>query len=80
MIKKKDYYNMGEIETIKIIEVITRGYDGYLGFLVGQVIKYLARALYKGQFRSDLYKANDYMELIIKEIGAIDDDNENEKE
>ena len=70
---------MGEIETIKIIEVITRGYDGYLGFLVGQVIKYLARALYKGQFRSDLYKANDYMGLIIKEIGAIDDDNENEK-
>lgn len=71
---KRDYYNQGEIEVIKIIEVITRGYDGYLGFLVGQVIKYLARALYKGFFQSDLQKAYYYMKLIIVEIGGDIDD------
>lgn len=74
MINKKDYYNKGEIETIKIIQIITRGYDGYIGFLVGQVIKYLARALYKGQYRSDLHKAYDYMGLIILEIGVDNDE------
>lgn len=71
---KRDYYNKGEIEIIKLIEVITRGYDGYLGFLVGQVIKYLARALYKGFFQSDLQKAYYYMKLIIVEIGGDIDD------
>lgn len=76
MIEKRDYYNTGEVETIKMIEIISRDYSGYMGFLVGQIIKYLARANYKGQFRSDLKKCNDYMILLIEELGADDDDNE----
>lgn len=76
MIEKRDYYNTGEVETIKSIEVMTRGYSGYMGFLVGQIIKYLARAPYKGQYRSDLKKSSYYMALLINELGADDDDNE----
>lgn len=68
--EKLEYYNKGEIETIKLIEVVTRGYDGYIGFLVGQVIKYLSRALYKRSYQSDLHKAYYYMKLIIVEIGG----------
>lgn len=76
MIEKRDYYNTGEVETIKMIEIISRDYSGYMGFLVGQIIKYLARANYKGQFRSDLKKSSYYMALLINELGADDDGNE----
>ena len=35
MMKTPDYYNAGQIETIDKIEAITRGLDGFDGFLLG---------------------------------------------
>ena len=43
------HYNMGKFETIEIIEDITG--DGFESYLLGNIIKYLARYKYKMELR-----------------------------
>lgn len=60
-----DYYDVGGIETIEIIQSkLTR--EQYMGFLRGNVIKYLCRAGYKSQETeaSDYEKASYYSDLL----------------
>jgi hypothetical protein len=56
------HYNSGRIEPIAVIE------DWRLGFHEGNVLKYLARAPYKGQRLEDLKKARWYLDRIIAQL------------
>lgn len=66
------HYNSSEIEVIDAIEA----WD--LGFCLGNVVKYVARAPHKGKSREDLKKALWYL---LRELGLPTDITENtEKE
>lgn len=49
------HYNFGEIEVLEVIE------DWRLGFKLGNVLKYVARAPFKGDAVGDLKKAKEYL-------------------
>ncbi len=59
-INRPKHYNQGKIEPIEVIE------DWELGYHLGNVIKYIARAKHKGQYREDLEKAKWYIERELK--------------
>jgi len=54
------HYNMGKFEVIDVIE------DWKLGFKLGNAVKYIARAQYKGNEIKDLEKAIWYIKRHIK--------------
>ena len=58
------HYNVGKIEVIDAIE------DWKLGFHLGNAVKYIARADYKGRRLEDLKKAVWYLERKIKQLGG----------
>lgn len=62
------------IECISAIYACIDGYKEYpaIAWLVGQIVKYLWRAPFKGNFSQDLRKAKYYMDEIIKEIESDD--------
>lgn len=53
-------YKHGRYECIEILEDLLQELDGFEGFLIGNVIKYLWRWKYKGGIR-DIEKAEDYL-------------------
>lgn len=56
------HYKQGKIEPIEFIEA------NDMGFLAGNIVKYIARYKHKGTPVEDLRKAKQYLEwLIIKE-------------
>lgn len=59
------HYNVGKYEVIDVIE------DWKMGFNLGNVIKYVARADHKGEPTVDLYKAYFYLgrEIANRERG-----------
>lgn len=73
------HYNNGKIKSIDMIEQVTNSYDGYSSFLVGSILKYLIRAPFKGQFGSDILKAQDFMNRLVEHL-AIDELVENTKQ
>ena len=66
MRRKKDkinhpaHYTFGKIEPLDVIE------DWKLGYHLGNVVKYIARAPYKGTGLEDLKKARFYLDRYIK--------------
>ena len=56
------HYNAGKIEVIDAIE------DWKLGFHLGNVVKYIARAAHKGAELEDLKKAKWYLERKIQQL------------
>lgn len=56
------HYRKGKIEPIEVIE------DWGLGFCLGNAIKYIARADYKGSKKQDLEKAKWYLEREIAKL------------
>lgn len=62
------HYRMGRVETIEMIEDITKGYsDGFVAYCVGNAFKYLARAPYKYESPDEcLRKAKKYLEFAIE--------------
>lgn len=58
------HYNAGKIEVIDAIE------DWKLGFHLGNVVKYVARAAHKGATVEDLRKAKWYLDRAIKNAGG----------
>jgi hypothetical protein len=70
------HYNFSSIETIDIIK---NSMDATMfhGYLVGNVLKYVARHKYKGEELNDLKKARWYLSRLIDEIspGPIDVNN-----
>ena len=65
VINHPKHYNMGNIEPIDVI------IDWKLGYCLGNVVKYIARAEYKGNKIQDLKKAQWYLnkEIELLEIG-----------
>ena len=58
-INRPKHYNQGRIEPIEVIE------DWELGYHLGNVIKYIARAEHKGKLIEDLKKAKWYLDRYI---------------
>ena len=56
------HYNTGKIEVIDAIE------DWRLGFHLGNVVKYVARAQYKGTALEDLKKAHWYLTRYLESL------------
>lgn len=59
MVNHPPHYTFGKIEVIDAID------DWRLGFYEGQVVKYVARAKYKGAELQDLKKAQWYLNRLI---------------
>lgn len=66
-VTKPEHYNQGGIECIGAIKA-SMSREEYLGFLKGQVIKYLWRYRHKGNPEQDLRKAEYYNTKLIDEI------------
>ena len=60
MINHPKHYNFGNIEVIDVIE------DWHLEYHEGNVVKYVARARYKGTELEDLKKARFYLDRKIR--------------
>lgn len=58
-VQKPKHYNFGQYEVIRVIE------DWKLGYHLGNVVKYVARAPYKGEELQDLKKAVWYLQRKI---------------
>ena len=65
MVNHPAHYNVGRIETIDYIEDCL-GEDGVINFCLGNALKYISRANYKGKFIEDLKKAVWYLEKAIE--------------
>ncbi len=61
-VKKPAHYNFGKYEVIDVIE------DWSLGYHLGNVVKYVARAPHKGEELQDLKKALWYLQRHIKNL------------
>lgn len=59
------HYADKEIETIDFIEQTIADYPPEQAYLIGNVIKYIARAPHKGSKDSDLKKAANYLNRAI---------------
>ena len=57
--KHNGHYRHGELEVIDIIKLALTD-EQYEGFLLGNMLKYILRADFKGQHNSDMTKAIDY--------------------
>jgi hypothetical protein len=64
-VKHPEHYNKGKIEVIAVIE------DWDLNFNSGNVLKYLARAPYKGKYLEDLEKAREYLDFEIARVRRL---------
>ena len=61
-VKKPAHYNFGSLEVIDVIE------DWRLGYHLGNVVKYIARAPHKGEELQDLKKGLWYLQRYIKTV------------
>jgi hypothetical protein len=67
MVNKPDHYNHGEIECIDYLKD-NMPYEAYLGYLEGNLKKYLHRWRHKGKPLEDLKKANWYLNRLRQEL------------
>ena len=65
------HYNTGEIEVIKYIQD-KLGYDGFVGYLNGNILKYISRWRFKNGLE-DLRKAQWYLNYMINYISDYKD-------
>lgn len=61
------HYRVGNIETFDCISSIVCGYIGLRAYCAGNVVKYIARAPFKGKEAEDLQKAQWYLSKLIEE-------------
>jgi len=67
MVNKPPHYQEGGIETIDVIKAKLGGAksDHLRGYYLGNSLKYLTRAMYKGKFLEDINKARYYLDKLI---------------
>lgn len=64
-----NHYTTGKFEVIEMIEEVTKGYeDPFIGYTIGNVQKYIARAPHKGKLIEDLEKARKYLDFAIEHL------------
>jgi hypothetical protein len=67
LVNHPPHYKQGRFETIDIIEDIAHSYMAAVpAYLVGNVVKYIARAPHKGAYLQDLKKAQWYLARLIE--------------
>lgn len=67
-VNSPSHYGQGNIEAIEYIEdVLTE--EEFIGYLRGNIAKYLHRFRYKGKAKEDLQKAEWYLKKLIGVIG-----------
>ena len=66
IVNNPQHYNNGKVEIIDCIESIVSGH-GEKAYLVGNIVKYLARAPHKGNYEQDLRKAKWYLNRLMEE-------------
>lgn len=69
IINHPKHYNAYNFEVIDVINQVTPHYDSKLSYLIGNVIKYILRAPFKGNLKQDLQKAQWYLNEAIKNTG-----------
>ena len=62
--KRKKHYGVNGLEPIDAMKMGLFTYLEYIGFLKGNIIKYVCRCDYKNGIE-DLYKARDYIDYLI---------------
>ncbi len=67
-INHPEHYNWGKFEVIDVIE------DWYLGFHLGNAVKYIARAKHKNNFEEDIKKAIWYLNRKIEKTQGGSDE------
>ena len=65
--KKSNYYDTGNIETIEIVKAELT-HEQYIGYLLGNVIKYACRLNFKGSKSRDSEKLANYSKWLEAEI------------
>lgn len=69
------YYTKNGLSPIEAMEKGLISHEEYIGFIKGNILKYIVRADYKEDCVSDLLKAKNYLELLINlKKDMIDDD------
>lgn len=68
---KSKHYDAGGISFIDIVEAKLTP-DQFLGFLLGNIIKYTCRANHKGEFNRDMEKADVYREIMQERLKVRD--------
>ena len=63
-----DYYSRNGLSPLSAFKQGLISREEYIGFIKGNIIKYIIRCDKKGQAVSDLKKASDYLELLYKEL------------
>jgi len=63
------HYTAGRFETIDIIEDIVQPYTAVEAVLVGNLLRYIARAPLKGGKHEDLLKAQWYLNRLVEKQG-----------
>lgn len=65
----KHYFGIYGLEAITVMKNFIPNYeDSYMGYLIGNVIKYILRAPQKGKQLEDLKKARKYLDEAIGEL------------
>ena len=65
MVNHPPHYNFGRVETIDYIEDCI-GSEGLVDYCIGNALKYLSRAKYKGKLVEDLKKCAWYLNKAIE--------------
>lgn len=66
-VNRPAHYNQGQVECIDAIKAAL-GAEQYVGFLRGQVMKYLWRCPHKGASLEDVRKSRWYLDRLIREL------------
>lgn len=62
VVNQPPHYKQGKVETIDLITTVLHVYAYPIdGFLIGNVVKYISRAPFKGNYLQDLKKAQWYL-------------------
>ena len=64
MVNHPDHYTVGGVETLDVIEA-KLSQSEFQGYCLGNILKYLMRAGYKGKQLEDLKKAQFYLNRMI---------------
>ena len=76
LVNHPPHYNKGGMEVIEVIELVTgektggkrTGDQGFVGYLLGNILKYLLRFEHKGKPIEDLKKARWYLDKLISVV------------
>jgi len=69
MVNHPPHYKKGGVEVIDVIEAGI-GDQGFIGYLLGNILKYLLRFRHKGKPIEDLKKARWYLDKLIAVVSG----------